>query len=386
VRKWQWMIFVLWPLFSATAAVAQAVERFSLSGPRVAVFNLAGEMRVEAGSGSAVVVEVTRAGRDADELAVRTGDMADWRALRIIYPSNRLVYPRLGRMSRSQFDAERDGTFGSRILRATLDDDGFTFTNSVRGSGGREQIRVTGSGSGLQAWADLRVLVPAGQTVALHIGVGRISVSNVNGDVRVEARSGGVAAANVDGSLLIHTGSGSVTAADVTGHVRIDTGSGGVDVQQVNNGTVIVNTGSGSIDAGDLTVRALALETGSGGIDARDVDAPELKIETGSGTIRADLVRARDLDLSTGSGSITLGLLTDVRNARLHTGSGGITLGVPRNLGAELLVDTGSGGIDTEIPLQVTLKKKTSLRGRIGDGNGRIEIDTGSGGVRLRAN
>ena len=94
----------------------------------------------------------------------------------------------------------------------------------------------------------------------------------------------------------------------------------------------------------------------------------------------------RDLAVSTGSGSITLGLLSDIRNASINTGSGSITLSVPKDLGAELTIDTGSGGIDTEIPLQITMKKRQSLRGRIGDGNGRIVIDTGSGGVRLRSN
>jgi hypothetical protein len=379
------MIFVLLPLLSATIASAQQVERFSLTSPRVAVFNLAGELRVEPGTGSAVVVEVTRNGQDADELSVRTGDLGGWRTLRVVYPSNRLVYPRLGRNSRSQFDADRDGTFSSQILRATLGEDGYTSGSSMR-AGRSEQVRVTGTGSGLEAFADLRVLVPRGQTVAVHLGVGRILVGNVNGDVRVEARSGNIVANNVDGSLLLHTGSGGVTASDVNGHLRIDTGSGGVDVEQVTNGTLFVDTGSGSIDGSGLHVRALSLETGSGSVDVRDINAPELKIETGSGGIRADLVRARDVDLSTGSGSITLDLLTDVRNARLNSGSGGITLGVPRELGAELMVDTGSGGIDSDIPVQVAVKKRTHLRGRIGDGNGRIEIDTGSGAVKLRSN
>lgn len=386
MRKISWTILVLGSLFNGTIAAAQEAERFSLSGPRVAVFNLAGELRVEAGTGSAVVVEVTRRGEDADRLVIRSGDIAGWRALRVIYPSNRLVYPRLGRSSRSQFDVAADGTFGSRVLRAELGEDGFTFSNTLRLGGGGEQVRVTGSGSGVEAYADLRVLVPAGQTVAVHLGVGRIQVANVNGHVRAEARSGEVIASGVQGSLLIHTGSGSVTAADVNGHLRIDTGSGSVDLQEVSNGTLIVDTGSGSIDGTQLTVRALDLETGSGGIRVNQIDAPELKVETGSGSIRADFVRARDLAVSTGSGSITLGLLTDVRNASLNTGSGSITLGVPRELGAELMVETGSGGIDIDIPLQVTMKKRSSLRGRIGDGNGRIQIDTGSGGVRLRAN
>jgi lia operon protein LiaG len=383
MRKLHWIGLLI--LLSGVGSVnAQTPERFSLSGPKVAVFNIAGEMRVEAGSGSAVIVEVLRGGDDADQLAVRTSDMADWRALRIIYPSNRIVYPRLGRFNRSNFDVNDDGTFGGRAMRATLTEEGFNVPSGFRMNG--DQVRVTGSGSGLEAYADVRVLVPAGVTVALQLGVGKVNVSNVDGHVRVEARSGSVSATGVQGSLLIETGSGSVTASDVVGHTRILTGSGGISVGDVSKGTLEIDTGSGSIDGSLLKVIALDAATGSGGIQLRDVDAPELRLDTGSGSIRAEAVRARDLGVSTGSGSITLDLLSDVRNASINTGSGGVSVGIPPQLGAELIVDTGSGGIDSSIPLQVTLKKRSSLRGRIGDGNGRIQIDTGSGGVRLRGN
>jgi lia operon protein LiaG len=89
--------------------------------------------------------------------------------------------------------------------------------------------------------------------------------------------------------------------------------------------------------------------------------------------------------LETGSGSITLDLLSDVRNARVNTGSGSVTVSMPSDLGAELLVDSGSGGIDFDMPVKVIQKKRSSLRGTLGDGQGRFEIDTGSGGIHLRA-
>ena len=365
---------------------AQNPERFSLTGNRVAVFNIAGEIRVERGTGTSVVVEVLRGGEDSDQLSVKTGDMNDWRTLRVIYPSHRIVYPRLGRWSRSNFSVNDDGTFGGSILNATLDETGFHEVKHVRLSIGSDEVRVSGNGSGLEAWADLRVLVPAGHTVALHIGVGKVNVANVSGEIRVDARSGSVSATSVDGAMLLNTGSGSVSVDGARGHLRVNTGSGGVRAANVENGTVILGTGSGSIEAFNINSIATSMHTGSGSIRLEAVTAPEFKLNTGSGGITARAVSARDLSLETGSGSITLELTSDVRNARLDTGSGSVTLAVPRDLGAELIVDTGSGGISTDLPIQVTQHKRSHLRGRLGDGNGRIEIDTGSGGVRLRSN
>ena len=362
----------------------QEVERFSLSGNKVAVFNLAGEVRVEAGTGSAVVVEVMRGGSDADRLAIRTGDVEDWRSLRVVYPSDQIVYQPLGRFSRSNFRVDRDGTFGGRILHARLDDSGFDLSASLRLGG--DDVRVSGRGSGLEAWADLRVLVPAGHTVAVQLGVGKVHINNVNGHVRVDARSGSVDANMVDGSLLVLTGSGRVDVSNARGHVRIDTGSGGVQADHIAGGTLFIDTGSGSIEANSIETRAASMGTGSGGIRVDRITAPELKLDTGSGSIQARAVNAQTLSLDTGSGSILLDLLSDVRNARIDTGSGSVTLGVPAVLGAELEVDTGSGGIHSEVPLQVITQKRSHLRGRLGDGNGRIVIDTGTGGVRLRAN
>ena len=55
----------------------------------------------------------------------------------------------------------------------------------------------------------------------------------------------------------------------------------------------------------------------------------------------------------------------------------------PEALGAELDLESSSGGIDFDVPITVTEFDRESLRGRIGDGRGRIQIDTGSGAIRF---
>jgi hypothetical protein len=78
----------------------------------VAVYNLAGRVEVVRGSGSDVVVRIARGGADASELRLATGDVGGRSTLRVIYPSDEIVYPAMGRGSNNSQSVRADGTFG----------------------------------------------------------------------------------------------------------------------------------------------------------------------------------------------------------------------------------------------------------------------------------
>ena len=46
-------------------------------------------------------------------------------------------------------------------------------------------------------------------------------------------------------------------------------------------------------------------------------------------------------------------------------------------------VETGSGDIDLSLPLQLIRKSEGEIQGRLGDGRGVINIETGSGDIAL---
>jgi hypothetical protein len=46
-------------------------------------------------------------------------------------------------------------------------------------------------------------------------------------------------------------------------------------------------------------------------------------------------------------------------------------------------MDTGSGGIDLDLPFQVTRMERDNVEGILGDGRGTVIIDTGSGRIRI---
>ncbi|HEU4882032.1 MAG TPA: DUF4097 family beta strand repeat-containing protein [Longimicrobium sp.] len=327
---------------TAAPLAGQRAERFTITGSSAVVHNLAGEVAVAAGSGSAVVVEVTRGGADAARLRVAQ----DGNAVRVAFPGDRVVYERMGPRARSTISVRQDGSLGGGLRS--------------------RRVTVAGAGNGTRAWADVRVLVPAGRTVQVHQGVGRVQVTNVNGRLEVHTASATVRTQGTRGGLEVEVGSGTVEVRDAQGDVSLGTGSGTVTVAGVRSeGEVLV-------------------ETGSGAVTATDIRARELTIDVGSGRVQASGISARELSVETGSGAVDLALVADAQNVTIETGSGGVTLTVPPSFGAEVLVSTSSGGITVDVPVTRRQTERNSFRGRIGDGNGRVEIETGSGGVRIR--
>jgi len=320
-------------LLGRAAPAAAQGEQKTLAGDRVAIFNLVGRLRVQPSTGAQVTVDITRGGADAAQLKIETGELRGQNTLRVVYPSDRIVYrgdERWNSSYRTNLHVNADGTFGMGENGRFWD---------------RGNVEIRSSGSGLDAYADLTVSVPKGQRIELHLGVGDATITNVEGDIFVDVAAARVEAQHTKGRLTLDTGSGGVTVNDAQGEVSLD-------------------TGSGSIRGSDIDVRELDADVGSGGLRLTGVKSPRVTLDAGSG-------------------GVELELLADVDDVRIDVGSGGVTLRIPSSLGAEIDVETGSGGIDTEIPVQMTRVERNHLRGTIGDGRGRIRIESGSGRVKL---
>ena len=341
------LIFGLAGILAAAppALEGQEPQTHRLSGERVAVYNLAGAVEIAGHQGSDVMVEVLRRGADGERLTVEVDEIGGRETLRVRYPGDRIVYRERRGRSSVELDVTDRGTFG--------------------GDQGGDRVRVATYGNGMEAWADLRVLVPEGGDVDVHLALG---------DTRVEG---------VDGRLTVDTGSGGVITRDTRGFLLVDTGSGSVEVRGAE-GDVEVDTGSGSVEVTDVRGRRLVVDTGSGGVRGDAVEVDVLEVDTGSGSVELGRVEAPDIVVDTGSGSVVLELARDVEEMVVDTGSGSVEIRVPEELGARIEIDTGSGGIDTDVPVRIRSARRSHLEGTIGDGEGRIRVDTGSGGVRIR--
>lgn len=337
-------------------ARAQSDER-TLSGTDVAIYNIAGRVRVERGTGSDVTVQMTRGGRDAGALSVAVSEVRGRNSYRVLYPQDDdIIYS-------DNVNGRNNSSSESRI-----DSDG-TWGHGERGSWrGSRRVRVKTRGSGTEAWADLTIRVPAGKSVSVYLMVGELTATQITSDLRLDVSSA------------------RVSATDIRGKLVVDAGSGRVDIRSASGASISVDNGSGSVSLNNVSSDDCTIDTGSGGVSGTGVQCKRLHVDVGSGGVRMAEVTTGDVFVDTGSGSIDLGLLSSPSKVAIESGSGGVTLSLPSSFSATLDVQSGSGGISTDFPVTTTRMSRNHLRGTIGDGAGNVRIETGSGSIRLRKN
>jgi lia operon protein LiaG len=327
------------------AAVAgQPVEHRTLPSP-AAVYDLVGTIRVVPGSGSDITVDIERAGPDASRLSIATGRIHDRETLRVIYPGDRIVYAPIGEHTRTEMEVDDDGTWGGNWHLA-----------------GR-RVWIASSGDGLDAHADLTIHLPAGGRVAVSLGAGAATMSNVNGDVVADLSAASLTADHMHGALTLDTGSGAVRISDATGDLTLDAGSGEVVLTNVTGSRLDLDAGSGAVRASRVAYRRVKADFGSG-----------------RGTISG--LTVEELFLDTGSGDVDVAFAGAARHVAIDAGSGDVTLRLPPAFGADVEIDAGSGGIKSDFELARD-GDESHYHGRIGAGGGALTIDSGSGTIAL---
>lgn len=330
-------------VLGAGPATAEPV-RHTIPGDEVTIYNLVGNLEIVPGTGPSVVAEVDLQGPDASRLRIEKGRIRDRETLRVVYPGNKVRVPEYGDRTTTTLRVRDDGTF------------------SDAGNNGR---KVTLSGKeGIEASADIRILVPKGKRLAVKWGHGEGSIARVDAPVGLDAAHMPVTATDVKGPLAIDIGSGHVVVTGSRGAISIDTGSGEVELHAIDGGPIAIDTGSGEVTGEDLNSEPVAISTGSGEIRLTRVHSESVTLDSGSGEIAVDLTGA-------------------LRNLVIDTGSGDVNVSIPKGTGAQLSVETGSGGIETNLVVETMYRKRNELVGRIGDGGGSIRIETGSGTVTL---
>ncbi len=343
-------------LLMLAALPARAQQEWSFEGNELLVTNLVGEITVRGHDGSRIVVRVQPLGDDADVIRfeVKRGGDAEFHVVFPLEQSTRYSYPRR-RGGRTEFR-----------LESWRDESAF-LEEIYSGISGRERIEVGGDRDGLEAWADLEVLLPRGVDAVVKVAVGELKAMDVEADI------------------LLDTHSGPVTAQNIQGNTNIDTGSGSVDVSGVR-GSLYVDTGSGRVEAADIEGERITIDTGSGRVTVERATARQMEIDTGSGSVRTSRIYCDNSIVDTGSGSVTLDLMELSGGSHsVDTGSGSVTVNMPADASVRIIADTGSGGIDLDVPNAMLRRmSRDEVELEIGGGAARLEIDTGSGGITIR--
>lgn len=320
---------------------AQELEHYTLRGSEVAIYNPAGEIRVEPGTGSAVVVEVARAGRDAEALRILTGSIEGRETLRVVVPGERVVYP--GYRGESLLRVQEDGTFAKEDGRG---------------------LRIGGSGPGMDARAGLQIRIPAGKRIIIHSGVGSVSLRNLAAAAQVNSLLADVSVEGGQRSLRIKTAGGDVRLNGSMTEVEVETVIGDIQVSGFRGQRLSVRTGSGDFAAEQLRADELKVATVVGDILLAGVQAPSVRLDTGGGRIRVEGLR-------------------DLQVLEISSGTDSVTVRPPHGLGAEFRLRTTLGSIQVEVPLRDVEKSKSWFFGRSGNGSARITVTSASGHIRI---
>jgi DUF4097 and DUF4098 domain-containing protein YvlB len=206
------------------------------------------------------------------------------------------------------------------------------------------------------------VTVPAGTRLHASSGSGNQEISGISGPVEANTGSGNLQVRDIGDGVRAHTGSGNVELSGVKGSVFARTGSGDIRASNIAGGFE-GQTGSGHLVLEQTAPGAVRAETGSGGLELRNVRG-SLQAQAGSGDIKAE-------------GEATGGWV-------VHTGSGSVELRFPQNASFDLNAHTGSGSINLNHPVTVqgTVGRK-EVRGKVGSGGVPVEVQTGSGDIRI---
>lgn len=227
----------------------------------------------------------------------------------------------------------------------------------VRGTSERGRLSVEGSSSHIEIDARTRgrlgdtrveVSVPEGTRLTVSGNSTDVTVRGVKGEVDVETANGDVVIDNAASRVSFEVMSGDVQISHVQGNLRGEAMSGEIDVTDVT-GEVEVETVSG-----DLTLR--------------NVRSRYVRAETVSGSV--------EFDGRTESGG----------RYDFASHSGDVHLLLPATLGATISVETFSGTIDSDFPIELVPGQRhgKEYEFKVGDGGARIAATSFSGGIYIQ--
>jgi DUF4097 and DUF4098 domain-containing protein YvlB len=193
---------------------------------------------------------------------------------------------------------------------------------------------------------------------------GAQTILNVRGPVKADAASGSIRVEHIDRETQLNTLSGSIHADNIGEDLRASSANGNVVVSSIK-GDVRISALSGATRISRPGGRVEA-SSANGAIDVQDANG-DVRAHAASGRINVE-------------GNPAANSYWDV-----NTVSGVVQLGVPTNANFHLSAQAVSGEIKADIPIVIEEQSKHSLRARVGNGGGRVEVHTVSGQIRLRA-
>ncbi len=187
-------------------------------------------------------------------------------------------------------------------------------------------------------------------------------------------------------SLEIESVSADVAVAGIKSSERLQVESVSGDAElRADTVRLSLSTVSGDAQFSGRAERATS-ESVSGDVTLRGIEG-ELKVETVSGDARVSESRLRQLDGGSVSGDLDFDVdLIGSASVNIESMSGNVTLRLPAGLSATVNAETFSGSLASDFSLKIIDEKGpgSEMRGKLGNGDARIDLESFSGDIRVR--
>ncbi|MBI4263714.1 MAG: DUF4097 family beta strand repeat protein [Acidobacteria bacterium] len=207
---------------------------------------------------------------------------------------------------------------------------------------------------------EFTVSVPQDASVGVRTVSGDVRVTNVRGELRVDATSGSVQVSSARRLVAVKSVSGDVQVTDAQA-----------------DGTVSVTTVSGHQVIRGLKARGVESQSVSGGLTLTDMDCERTDLRTISGNITysGPLARAGRYEAQTHSGNISLAVAAGGFDVEASTFSG--------DFRSDYALTLGGGQVETGGRGRRPGPSNRAIRGRFGDGGALLSLRSFSGNIAI---
>lgn len=227
-------------------------------------------------------------------------------------------------------------------------------------------------------------------SVNLDTSYGSVTCRNITADnITIKSSSGSITAEIIKGSAQLTTSYGSIACTDISdGDIKLKTSSGKIKLSNASFGDCDAHTSYGSIISDGLKGKSIKLHSDSGSINLTESSAETTSLSTSYGGITCRQITTNDITARSGSGNLDIACSESTPAqivADLVTSYGNIDLAAPQNFAGQVDLSTSYGSIRTDRPITINgYINKKELKGTIGEGNGKLHLQTGSGSIILQ--
>ncbi|MCD6163772.1 MAG: DUF4097 family beta strand repeat protein [candidate division Zixibacteria bacterium] len=228
----------------------------------------------------------------------------------------------------------------------------------------------------------LKIKLPKGINLEIQAASADIFVSDIDNQTLIKSASSDVVLENITGDCDIRLASGDIEAMRIFGKFNFSGSSSDFQFEDIK-GDMDISTSSG--DGFIETAKGnLKVSTTSGDVKLYSLDG-DLSFQSTSGDLKSEDISG-EIDAKSTSGSLKMRLLKNTEGRfNLNTISGDVYLELPQTFGGDLVIETVSGSIESQLDMKTNAVSDSYFKGRIGSGSGKIYIETVSGDIAIES-